>query len=62
MRSGCDGYAAWDRSMVATALSRYPAEYTAPWAVIVPDSEPEPPSPAAPACTVRVDDLYPVAA
>jgi SWIM zinc finger len=38
---------------VATALAKYGAFYTAPWAVIVPatdqDPEPEPPTPAAPA-------------
>ena|SRR5690242_11518585 len=34
---------------LATALCRFPAFYTRPAAVIVPSTEPEPPTPAAPA-------------
>src|SRR4051794_11923101 len=34
---------------VATALARFGAFYAAPWAVIVPSTDPEPPTPAAPA-------------
>ncbi len=34
---------------LATALTRFPAFYTRPAAVIVPSTEPEPPTPAAPA-------------
>jgi hypothetical protein len=45
---------------VADALRRFPAFYSAPWAVIVPALDPEPPTPAAPAvcaCAVYGDDL-----
>lgn len=45
---------------LATAKARFGAFYAAPWAVIVPDTTPEPPTPAAPAvcaaCALYGDD------
>ncbi|HLZ73349.1 MAG TPA: SWIM zinc finger family protein [Dehalococcoidia bacterium] len=49
----CIGFSRYGRCYhVSTALERFPAFYTRPAAVIVPVTEPEPPTPAAPAFLV----------